>query len=446
MLHNPSIVEQVRAYAQLKKLWSPGDKVLVACSGGGDSVALLLILSELAPTEGLELSAAHLHHGLRGEEADGDARFMEELCRQLGIPCAVGRCDVRKVAMERKVGLYEAGHELRRAFLLETAQEAGAIRIALGHTLDDRAETLLINLLRGTGLRGLASMRPRQGKFIRPLLGLGRKALREYLTEFGQSWREDSANISGGVRARLRNEVFPLLDEIGKTDSAAILGRAAGILAREEDMLHALGSFWAKQLATDDGIDLGGLVKLPADLARRVVVAQFGRQGLTEERWEALWEWIKSDAHGRIEISDNRSFVAERGVLQLLGEEELKITGLQPGILTVPGRLELPQVGITLVACRPEEVPAGADAIYGGEPLPESLVVRLRQPGDRIKLPGGTKKVQDLFVDVKIPRRERDRIPLVVLNDMVLWAIEVAKAVGCTNNSNASWSIYIIKL
>ncbi len=439
----PTLTEQVRAYARAKKLWSPGDKLLLACSGGGDSVALLLILQELAETEGLELHAAHLHHGLRGNDADEDARFVEELCLRLGISFRLGRCDVRGEAKARKVGLYEAGRTLRRAFLLDTSQEVGATQIAVGHTLDDRAETLLINLLRGTGLRGLTAMRPRQGKFIRPLLGLGRKALRDYLREREQPWREDSSNIAGGVRARLRNEVFPLLGEIGRTDAAAMLGRAAGILAREEDMLHALGAFWARQLATGDGIDLGGLVKLPADLARRVVVDAFGRQGLTEERWEALWEWVKSGATGRIEISDSRSFVAERGVLKLLEEVELDAPGLETGILTVPGRLELPQLGMALVACLPEEVPAGADAIYGVEPVPEHLIVRSRQPGDRIRLPGGSKKLQDMFVDAKIPRRRRDLIPLVVLGDEVLWAVGVAKATGYGSKTGGQWAVYL---
>jgi tRNA(Ile)-lysidine synthase len=438
----PSIPEQVRAYARAKKLWSPGDKLLVACSGGGDSVALLLILQELAPTEGLELSAAHLHHGLRGKDADADAHFVMELCRQSGIPCTVGSCDVRAVAKERKVGLYEAGRTLRRAFLLDTAREVGANRIAVGHTRDDRAETLLINLLRGTGLRGLTSMRPRQGRFIRPLLGIGRNALRDYLRERGQSWREDSSNIAGGVRARLRNEVFPLMDAIGRTDSAAMLGRVAEILAREEDLLHALGRYWAKQLASDAGIVVEGLVKLPVDLARRVVVDTFGRQGLSEERWLALWEWMQSGAIGQIEISNNRTFMAELGVLRLLTEDALEIPAWEPATLTVPGRLELPQFGTTLVACAVDEVPTGADAIYGAVPVPEHLVVRSRQPGDRIKLPGGTKKLQDLFVDAKIPRRQRDRIPLVMLGDEVLWAVGVAKAVGNSDKSGADWAVY----
>jgi tRNA(Ile)-lysidine synthase len=438
----PTLPEHVRAYARAKKLWQPGDKVLLACSGGGDSVALLLILHELASVEGLELHAAHLHHGLRGNDADEDARFVEELCRRLGIQLTLGRCDVRGEARARKVGLYESGRELRRTFLLDTAQEIGATHIAVGHTLDDRAETLLINLLRGTGLRGLTSMRPRQGQFIRPLLGLERRALRDILQERGQEWREDSSNLAGGVRARLRNEVFPLLDDIGKTDAAAMLGRAAGILAREEDMLHALGHFWAKQLANDEGIELAGLRKLPADLARRVVVEAFGRQGLSEERWEAVWEWIKSGAKGHIEVSNSRSFVAERGVLKLLGEDELAMPALETVILTVPGRLDLPQLGMALVACMPDEVPAGADTIYGVEPIPECLTVRSRQPGDRIKLPGGTKKVQNLFVDAKIPRRQRNLIPLVVMGDMVLWAVGVDKAAEFELEINKQWAVY----
>jgi len=438
----PTIVEQVRAYTQAKRLWSPGDKVLVACSGGGDSVALLLILHELAPTEGLELSGGHLHHGLRGKEADEDARFVQELSRTLSLPCTVGHCDVRRVAKERKVGLYEAGRELRRTFLLDTAQEVGANRIALGHTLDDRAETLLINLLRGTGLRGLTSMHPRQGKFIRPLLGLGRKALREYLQERGQVWREDSSNIAGGVRARLRNEIFPLLDAIGKTNSVVMLGRAAEILSREEDLLHTLGRFWAKHLTTEGGVELAGLRKLPADLARRVVVTAFGRRGLSEERWVALWEWLQSGGAGHIEINENRSFIVERGVLRLISEEELEAPVLEPGILTIPGRLELPQLGMALVACLPDEVPTGADAIYSAESVPKRLIIRARQPGDSIRLPGGSRKLQDLFVDAKIPRRQRDLIPLVLLGDEVLWAVGVAKAAAHMNCVGGKWALY----
>ena len=168
---------------------SPGSALVCAVSGGADSVALLHCLWTLSEEAGFSLSAAHFNHCLRGEESDGDEAFVRYLCKQWGVPLAVGRGDAAKRARETGESLEEAARALRHGFL--SAQPG---LIATAHNADDQVETVLINLLRGTGLRGLCGMAPQSGRIVRPLLTVTRAEILVYLQENGLSWREDSSN------------------------------------------------------------------------------------------------------------------------------------------------------------------------------------------------------------------------------------------------------------
>jgi len=249
------------------------EPVVVGVSGGADSVAMLLALHDLARSDfAVALTVAHLHHGLRENTADEDRLFVENLAKRLGLPCTVNRADVRAEAERDGVGIEEAARNARRRFLIGAARRAGARKVALGHTADDRAETVLFNILRGTGLEGLATLGPhaplpsptesptRQSRFgdgagrggeaieiIRPLVDLSRAEVRAFLEARGQAWREDETNADPAfARNRLRREVLPLLREAANPKVDEALLRLADQAGDAADVLtDALDAAWS---------------------------------------------------------------------------------------------------------------------------------------------------------------------------------------------------------
>ncbi len=251
-----------------------GDPVVVAVSGGADSVALLHLLAALAPGRGWGLTVATLDHGLRGAAGAADRSFVEDLARELGLPCRADRRDARPLRGESPE---EAARRVRLGFLLEIARETGARFVALGHTMDDQAETLLDRLGRGTGTRGLAGMRRYAPPLWRPLLGVRRAALRGLLAQAGLPHREDETNADPAIRRnRVREELLPVLERTLGPGSVPALARAARFAADDEDLLEALAAEREREilLVREEGIsvlDRRALGALPPALARRIL-------------------------------------------------------------------------------------------------------------------------------------------------------------------------------
>ena len=206
--------QKVLGFMRNKHMTDRGDGVLAAVSGGADSVCLLLLLNGMAAELGIRVFAFHMNHGIRGEEADRDEQFVEELCKQLGIPLTVAHEKVEIYAEEHGLSGEEAGRILRYRHLEETAESYQCAKIAVAHHEDDDAETVLLNLFRGSGLAGLSGIRPVRGKIIRPLLCVSRKEIEEYLKGQGFSWCEDSTNRENDyTRNKIRNELLPWVRE-----------------------------------------------------------------------------------------------------------------------------------------------------------------------------------------------------------------------------------------
>jgi len=314
----------------------PGARVLVAVSGGADSTALLLVLHNLAHEFDYELTAAHLHHGLRGAEADGDREFVRALCRRHGIPLVDAGWDTRGRMKRRGLSGQAGLRTLRREFLRTTARRAGAAVIATAHTADDQLETVLLRLARGAGLRGLGAMSSRRGCWIRPLLEAPRADIEADLVRIGQRWREDTSNASGDyARNRVRHSVIPALIE------AMTPGSATGTAAR---------AALARRVVT-------GLGEIRA--ARRLVERRARR---TVRR------------HGRIQSHEIRLALAEwrsyPAVIQRLALREAwnGLTGGRVGLTarhlsTLTNLMRSGRVG------RRTELPLGVRAIRGREEL-----------------------------------------------------------------------------
>ncbi len=395
-----------------------GSVVTAALSGGTDSVALLALLRALAPELGIELRAAHFHHGLRGAEADRDEAFCRDLCRDWGIPYVSRRGDAAAHAAGTKQSLEEAARALRYAFL----EEVSPGLIATAHNLDDNAETMLLHLLRGTGPRGLGGIPPVRGRIVRPVLCLTRAELAAYLSARGIPHVEDSTNADDDcLRNRLRHRVLPLLRSENPRLSAA-LGRTAALVRAEDDYLSRLAAAAKAECRTGEGWSCKGLLALDP-VPRRRVLTSFLRDLALEDPAAvyvaALEDLLRAGPSARLSLPGGR--VARREYDLLLFTPAPRAPGDWELPLSVPGLTELPgdlgriscivtknsnfgNKNLTTFALKCDMITSGG------------LRVRTRRPGDRLRLSGGTKALKDLMIDRKLPAARRDRLPVLTLD------------------------------
>ncbi len=246
--------QRVLAHIRRRKMLSPGDRVGVAVSGGADSVSLLRLLECLRSQLGITLIVIHFDHRLRGAESDADAEFVSELARGMELECVIKRDDVLAAASKNKWNLEDAGRRMRYAYFERLAAEGKVSRVAVAHTEDDQAETVLAHLLRGTGPTGLAGIHPQTGSVIRPLLGERREGLRQYLRQIGQPWRDDSTNRDlRRMRARVRERLLPMLERDFSSQVTNRLAALAELAREEQDFWNMLVEDRLETLVRRDG-------------------------------------------------------------------------------------------------------------------------------------------------------------------------------------------------
>ena len=441
------MLDQVKKTIKQYRMLTPGDRVLVAVSGGVDSVVLLYVLRELQKSEKLSLAVAHFDHAIRADSA-ADAEFVRKLARSLKLRCYSERADVPAYAKAQKLSLEVAARTLRYQFLERAAQAHNFHKIALGHTLNDQAETLLMRLLRGAGLEGLSGIPPVRPSgeltYIRPLIECTRDQIVAFAQAHKLSWREDPTNYDTTiVRNKIRHELIPTLKEYNPKVLEA-LGRAARLLGQAAQVLdcqaeQALPTLITSENTQELALDLKGLVAMPEYLQALVLRRAIARVNPLCEpeaaHIEALLRWLSRRGAGELHLP--------AGVRVLRRHTQLIITthlAAPPKrfeyLLTVPGETVLREIGWRFVtrSLHPHPRPLsplrerGARGVRGrvlldADKIQGSLVVRNRRPGDRIRLRSGTKKLQDFFTDRKIPREQRDAIPLICDENALIWIV-----------------------
>lgn len=426
------VLEAVERY----ELIAAGDRLLLGVSGGQDSVTLALILTELAQDLQVSLVVAHLNHGLRGETAEADAACVRRLAGELGWPFVAGHTDVGALAAEAGVGLEEAGRLARYRFFEQASREQSCSKVALGHTATDRAETFLINLFRGAGVHGLRSIPPRRGPVIRPLLLLTRQETAEYCRRCGVAVCSDEYNASPQyLRNRLRQDLLPQLERDFGPGIEAALCRAADHLHDELEWTEPLVAETLAAAQAGQGLCVAALREVPRGLRYRVLRAFLQQQGvalrdLGRERWQALETLMQRGGSGReMELCSGRRVELEYGLLRVAEADCASLLPATALPLPVPGRLALPGGGVleALVTDRRPPLPKATEsrAVLDLQRAGQTLLVRAPRPGDRFRPLGmtGSKKLQDFFVDAKVPRR--DRRPLLVArpDGEILWVV-----------------------
>lgn len=474
---NTALHKQVLEAIERHKMLLPGDRVGVAVSGGADSVALLRLLEELRAPLGISLVVLHFHHGLRGAEADADQQFTAELARLRGLEFLAGHEDAGKWAREHRRNVEDAARHLRYEFFRGVVQGGQARRVAVAHTADDQAETVLAHLVRGTGLAGLAGIHPVLGHVIRPLLELRRAALRDWLRAIGQPWREDATNAdTTRLRARLRVALLPLLERDFQPRIVERLGSLARLAREEQAFWSALVEERFRPLnarpAGEDANALELTVKeliqplgpqfaaLPEEasaalsrrLLRRIVEALAGDcRGLTSTHVEQVMRLARESSSGRrvtlpgelmVEKSFDRlrfSHEPRRGYALSPAEPGKPASGTE--IATPPSYeyvVELPARGATRVTIpaihrrlclkvvdwppAPSDTKALAEAL-DADLLHPPFLLRNWQPGDSY-CPRGrrrARKVKQMFRESRIAARDRPTWPVLTSGGRVAW-------------------------
>lgn len=403
----------------ISELLRPGSRVLCAVSGGADSMALL---HRLRQREDFSVCAAHYEHGLRGEESLRDAAFVEDYCRARDIPCLVGHGDVKGYARERGLGIEEAARELRYAFLERAADALGCDTIATAHNADDNAETLLLHLLRGSGLDGLRGIPPRRGRIVRPLLDTTRAEIEAYLKENGVPHVEDSSNAADAYsRNLLRHQVMPVLRELNPRVSEA-MGRTARLLARDGDCLDRAAAALVHPTKDGSCLLLEELRRQDPAIASRAIRLLWPGT-ISSERMDAALAFLRSDESGVLELPGGR-LRRERG--QLFPDRDEPILELPERELPREGRLPIPEAGLCLRVERRikgEEI-NGLFKTYDlkCEKIRGKILCTGLREGDRFH-PAGRgcgKSLKALFSEAGLTRRERAAVPVLRDEDGIL--------------------------
>ena len=431
------ILKKTEEAIRSKTLLSAGETVLSAFSGGADSLCLLVILQELSKEMGFRVAAGHVHHMIRKESADRDAAFCKSFCEERGIPFYFRKEDVPAYAEENGLSLEEAARVLRYQALQEMRVEAAAEKIAAAHHREDQAETLLFQLIRGSGLRGLSGMRPVNGRIIRPLLGVSKEEILEFLKKRGLSWCEDETNWEdSGSRAKIRHRVIPALADV-REDAVLNLVRTAEYLGRLDAFFREEAEKWYLARADKEKAGRVTAVFLPGDdlpdaLPLREYVVRLGLEkcgaglkDVTREHIEGILELFEKQVGKRRMLPGGTEALRTYSGVRLTvaggkAEGDSDFQGVKRGETALPS-LETSvfpnKKGLTF----PEKE---YTKCFDYDKINGPLKVRYREEGDLFSTRAGTtKKLKDYMIDEKIPREERDRIPLVADGKSVLWVV-----------------------
>lgn len=458
----------------------PGDRVIVAVSGGADSVALLRILLELRPELGLVLAVAHFNHQLRGDQSEADEAFVAELAKEHGLEFYSGRAQVREHSLTNKLSLEAAARELRYRWLSEIGREHRFDCIATAHTGDDQVETVLLKFLRGAGTKGLAGIYPvlnlntgaeappfQEGpndapegaplpgnlakpggrlqalcRIVRPLLCVSRDDVEAYLTSLNQSWREDETNLDRRfLRNRVRHELLPLLEREYNPSLRTVLQDLAELARGEEEYWETV----VQQNSANAGdFPLRGFGELPVALQRRLLRRFVEQHGVrTDFRHIEKLRRCALGERSRAELSGGRIVARQNDRLRLC-EPEPRVKEAYQFVLPVPGEAKIPALGLTLRAMTvtaefARESPSGT--LLNGNLLNPELTVRNWLPGDRFRPAHrrSDEKLKRIFTEQRIPPEQRSMWPVVLNGEDIVWVqgLPVASAYRWTGDGDA---------
>jgi len=440
------MIEMISDYAEKKKLFRKGDRILAAVSGGADSTALLVVLQGLRERFGYELAALHVNHSLRGGAADRDEQFVKDLCREKSIPCLSYKVEVRPFAKQNHLSIEEAARILRYRAIEDAAESTGATCIAVAHHKNDQAETVLFQMIRGSGLRGLSGMAPvreagaefgiknRHLRVIRPLLSVDKDEILQFLRDGNIPWCEDETNaLDDASRNILRHKVIPVLTGI-RPDAVEKISETAGYLAKVDAYLRQEAADWLFDNRIGAYEKEPAVTEIPAETFRHL--NEVLRGVIVREILGGLRVSMKDISRTQIEaiaaLSDRqvgKKVILPNGVRAERTYETVRFT-VGPEHDPTEER-EAEDTPVFRMETRefdcedPVNFPkSDCTKWFDCDKINTPPELRTRREGDRFSaVPGGHKKLKDVFIDLKIPRGERDAVPIVASGSDVLWIV-----------------------
>lgn len=438
----PAIVSKILTTAEKHAMFRHGEKILIGLSGGPDSVCLLHILAMLREKYQFSLHALSIDHQLRPGETEGEIAFCRAVCERYKVPFTSKVIGVKSYAQSAKLNIQEAARQLRYGAYDAARHDIQANKIALGHTADDQAETLLMHLFRGSGTTGLAGIPPVRKNIIRPLIDIERKEIEDFLAAEGINFIIDSSNTKKDyVRNRVRLSVIPLLKEFNP-DITGTLAKTAALFRDEERYFEIIVTKTLMKLISRKTETRIELFLAPFEIMDKVIMRRVLRRAIDETRGlrgitfihiEEMIQLLKSGAPGdRIYLPGGIRAIKDYATLILTSEAPATLT---PCTLSLPGETILKEAGILIKASEAEIEGAGTGVlrqeqskslgVFDADLLQVPLTARPRKNGDFF-YPlgfGKRKKLQDFFVDEKVPRDERNRVPLIVSGDAIIWVV-----------------------
>jgi tRNA(Ile)-lysidine synthase len=415
----------------------PGELVLIAVSGGADSLALLHLLAECQKILGIKLHIAHLNHLIRKGDAETDMRFVQMIAQKLKLPITVESSDVTSFAKEERLGIEEAARRIRYAFYDRVANQVGAQKIAVGHNADDNVETFLMRILRGSGLKGLTGIPAKRGRIIRPLIKIWRKDIEQYINTLKIVPRQDYTNYeSKFTRNRVRLKLIPQL-KIYNLNIKEIILQTILLLTEDHNYLEnkaeeALGEVFVSGNEAEIKLNIRLLQEwespIQGHLLRQAIARVKGDLfNLSFQHIQEIIEKLNNREKWELHLPGNIFISGNRG--------ELTISRQRPAIsekkeyfyqLAIPGEILITETNQRLRATlvQDETVAANSAVAYVDyHALGKQIIVRSKNEGDKFTPLGmkGSKKLQDFFVDEKIPAELRDQIPIVESAGRVVW-------------------------
>ena len=417
-------LDKIRETIYKYHLIEKGDNIICAVSGGADSVCLFYTMLEIRDEFGINVFAANVNHLIRGEESDNDSRFVKELCDRHGVECFYREYDVKNIARERKLGEEECGRLLRYEFFQELSKKIGNAKIATAHNLNDNAETVLFRLVRGTAAQGMGGIKHRRENIIRPLLDVSRKEIEEFLTKNKYNWCEDSTNkMPIYARNRIRLCAMPVLNEISNNAEEKIVS-AAQLISDDNEFINNCADEAMKKCIVNDEILLCELNNVPIPVKRRVVANVFKKWKINDinaEKIENFIDFTLKDNGKKFDV--NSEFYAMKSYDKVVlckrteKTQMCEILDFDKDVCTENWYLSVCVVSGNL------QKRSNACAVFDADKILPPFTVTYRKDGDKIKPKGmsGTKKLSDIFTDIKLESKKRNVVPIVRKDDEIIY-------------------------
>lgn len=431
------VLDTIKEY----KMFNENDKVIVAVSGGPDSICLLHILYKLRDELKITLFAAHVNHCLRGEEADADEEYVGEYCKELGIECFSRKIDIKKLSIERGLSSESAGREARYEFFDELLGKLDAQKIALAHNANDQAETVLMRIIRGTGMEGLVGIKPvRSNIFVRPLINIKRESIEKYCEVNNLTPRIDKTNLENiYARNKIRLELIPYIKQNFNSDIITVLNRLSDTISRDNDYLDIISR--EKYKIYSDKKDSKVIIRKEAFLEHEAILSRILRTAVLDIKGNLyniekvhIYDLIflqKSRTGKKITLPGDLEGINNYGNMEIRLNRDIKADADKKVHNLVNKENYIEEFGINVcmrTVAKDSRVSFKDNEnikYFDLDKIKGDISIRTRENGDKFVPFGmkGSKKLKDLFIDLKIPQEERDRIPLVCFNDDIAWVV-----------------------